>query len=105
MIKVKQIFNSNLKDENQLNITFGLIKAIVGLILPIVQEDIIMEKYDKLRLLACIYLLYVVLFEKVIEFNEENQMTFGEIEQKVEKFGLDELKKNIGCQLMKYNLA
>jgi len=52
----------------------------VGLILPIVQEDIIMEKYDKLRLLACIYLLYVVLFEKVIEFNEENQMTFGEIE-------------------------
>jgi hypothetical protein len=50
---------------------------------------------SKQVLLAATYLLYIIMYEEKYAFNPNNQVTFVEITEIVERYGEDTLIKNL----------
>jgi hypothetical protein len=67
------------------------------------QTEIVSGDCEKVKLLACTYLLYVILYEDAYRFNPKQSMTFEEITSNVEKFGNDQLIKNLNQQIVNFN--
>lgn len=100
---IKKIFTNDIKDIQDFQIVFQLIQGMVQMILNLVQQEILTGQCEKSKLLCCTYLLYVALYEEAYKFNKNNQMTFVEITANVEKYGYEQLTKNLNNQILNYN--